>query len=176
MVSKGTKTAKKSHSRPRVYGKTQPQAAQITRRAKMCRNTRERVNFVSELLGSGLWITGLTERLLAEAWGFSRSRVRAISAEAHRLNTADLSPQTRQERREQRVRELETWKATAVARGDLREAREHQRQANDLEGLVVTRHEHNIDAELHRFLDVAEQVFGKEKCRELLAALSTREE
>jgi hypothetical protein len=46
--------------------------------------TADRVEIINEMMRTGAWVRGESDRVLADEWGLSASRVRELSAEAWR--------------------------------------------------------------------------------------------
>jgi hypothetical protein len=138
------------------------------------KTVRQRVHFIADMMVSLQWITRASERFLAKAWGVKESTVRNYSAEAHRIATADVHD--RGERRELYTSQMEHLRVLARKDGNIREVRQCTELLCQMQGLFVTRHEHSIDSELNRILDVAESTLGKDGARKLLAALSKKKD
>lgn len=84
-----------------------------------------RVQQVVDLMCTGQWLAGVSERLLSERWGCTRDNVRKVSAEASRVLRRRLreDPDAKAEARAQLLQNFEVIRAKCMNNGDAQSLR-----------------------------------------------------
>ena len=81
--------------------------------------TEKRIDVIVEEMVNGMWVTGISHRELAQAWGLSLDRIEGLASEAYRLvrRLARETPQQTAEMRTRIVLSLERIARKAEGRG-----------------------------------------------------------